>query len=94
MPEIGAQLSTKPQRQSQVQEQISRLEGNLTALHENIGKLQDRLAPVLRSSVPSEQGKGEERAELVVLACTIEGFADSVRLATYKVGDILDRIEL
>lgn len=84
----------KPQRQSQVAEQVSRLDGNLTTLHDNIGKLTDRLSSVLRQSVPSEQEKGQDRIELVNLACTIEGFGDSVRSANYKIEDILDRIEL
>jgi uncharacterized protein YlxW (UPF0749 family) len=84
----------KPQRQSQVNEQVSRLEGNLTTLHDSIGKLQDRLSAVLRSSVLSEQEKGKDSVELVVLACTIEGSADSVRSATHRVEDILDRLEL
>ena len=80
--------------QSQVQEQVSNLEGNLTALHDSIGKLQDRLPSVLRSSVPSEAEKGQDRMELVNLACTIEDFGDSVRSATSKIEDILERIEL
>ena len=91
MPQVG-QLEAK--RQSQVQEQASRLEGNLTALHDNIGKLQDRLSSVLRSSVPSEQEKGQDRAELVNLASTIEVFGDSIKSATYKIEDILERLEL
>jgi phage shock protein A len=93
MPQVG-QLEAKPQRQSQVQEQVSRLEDNLTALHDNIGKLQDRLSSVLRQSAPSEQEKGQERAGLVVFADTIEGFGDSVKSATYKIEDILERLEL
>ena len=88
------QSESQPQRQSQVGEQTNSLEGNLTTLHDNIGKLQDRLSAVLRSSVPSEQEKGKDSVELVVLACTIEGFADSVRSATYKIEDILERLEL
>lgn len=92
--EQSGRLEVKPQRQSQVQEQASRLEGNLTVLHDNIGKLQDRLSSVLRSSVPSEQEKGQDRAELVNLACTVETFGDSVRSASYKIEDILERIEL
>ena len=87
--------SAKAQRQSQVNEQASRLEGNLTTLHDGIGKLQDRLSTVLRSSVPNEKAtEGKDRQELVVLACTIEGFTDSARSATYKIEDILERLEL
>ena len=88
------QLESQPQRQSQVDEQTNRLEGNLTTLHDSIGKLQDRLSAVLRTSVPSEQEKGKDSVELVVLACTIESFADSARSATYKIEDILGRLEL
>ena len=81
-------------RQSQVQEQVSNLEGNLTALHSSIGNLVDRLSSVLRSSIPSEAEKGQDRMELVNLACTIEDFGDSVKSANYKIEDILERIEL
>ena len=81
-------------RQSQVTEQVNRLEGNLTALHDNIGKLTDRLVSVLGSSVSPEQEKGQDRPELVILACTIEGFDDSVQSAIYKIEGLLDRIEL
>ncbi len=89
-----SQLESQAQKQTQVGEQTSRLEGNLTTLHDNIGKLQDRLSAVLRASAPSEQEKGKDRVELVVLACTIEGFAGSVRSAMYKIEDILERLEL
>ena len=88
------QLQPEPQRQSQVAEQVIRLEGNLVMLHDNLEKLQDRLSFVLRSSVPSEQEKGQDRAELVHLACTIEKSGDSVRSATYKLEDLLERLEL
>ena len=88
------ETTAKTKRQSQVAEQVIRLEDNLTALHDNLGKLQDRLASILRSSAPPEQGEGQDGAELVNLACTIEGFGDSVRVASYKLEDILERIEL
>ena len=88
------QLESQPPRQSQVDEQTNRFEGNLAALHDSIGRFQDRLSVVLRSSVPSEQEKGKDSVELVDLACTIEGSADSVRSATHRVEDILDRLEL
>lgn len=88
------QSKVKPQRQSQVAEQVNRLEGGLIALHDSIGKLQDRLSCVLRSSVPLEAEKGQDSVELVTLACTIEGFGDSIKSAAYKIDDMLDRIEL
>lgn len=84
----------QPQRQSQVQEQVDRLDSNSTTLHNSIGKLQDRLSTVLRSSVLSEQPVSKDREELVVLAGTIESFVDSVQTATYKIEDLLERIEL
>ena len=87
-------MTEEVKRQSQVQEQVSNLEGNLAVLHDSIGKLTDRLSSVLRSSAPSEAEKGQDRMELVNLACTIEGFGDSVRSANYKIEDILERIEL
>ena len=88
------QLEAKSQRQSQVQGQVDSLESSLTTLHDNIGKLTDRLSLVLRSDVPSEQEKGKDKVDLVVLACTIEDFVDSVRSARYKIENLLERIEL
>ena len=86
--------TVEPKKQSQVTEQTSNLESNLGVLHDVIGKLQDRLSSVLRTSVPSEKEKGKDRAELVILADTIEGFDDFVKSATSKIEDILDRLEL
>ena len=91
--EMG-QSEAKPERQSQVTVQINNLERGLPTLHEKIGTLVDRLSPVLRSSVPSEQAEGKDNEELVVLASTIEGFVSSVKSAACKIEDILERLEL
>ena len=89
------EAEAKAKRLSQVQEQMNSLDGSLAVLHDSIGKLTDRLSSVLRSSVPSEVvERDKERSELVNLACTIEGFGDSVRLTNYKIKDILERLEL
>lgn len=88
------QLEAKPQRQSQVVEQVNMLESNLTTLHDSIEKLRDRLSSVLRPSLPSEQEKSKDSTKLVNFACTIKDFVDSIKSATYKIEDILDRIEL
>ena len=93
MPQIG-QIEAKPQRQSQVAQQINNLERGLLTLHDKIKTLVDRLSPVLKSSVPSESEEGKDSVELVVLADTIEGFVGSVKSATYKVEDVLERLEL
>ena len=89
----GVLLET-PQRQSQVTVQINNLERGLPTLHDKIKTLIDRLSPVLKSSVPSETEESKDSEELVVLASTIKGFADSVRSATCKIEDILERLEL
>lgn len=52
------------------------------------------MSSVLRSSAPAETEKGKDGVELVVLANTVDGFADSVKLATYEIEDIFERIEL
>lgn len=92
MPQL--EESEAPERQSQVTVQINNLERGLPTLHDKIKTLIDRLSLVLKSSVPSESGEDKDSVELVVLASTIEGFADSVKSATYKIEDILERLEL
>lgn len=96
MTQVGeTKPQTKPQRQSQVVEQTGRLEKNLSTLHTAIGNLTDRLSAVLRSSAPpSVVEKGKDSVELVVLASAFKGFGDSVKLATFKIEDIFERLEL
>lgn len=93
MEELG-QTQVKPKRQSQVTEQINNLESNLGALHNSIGDLTDRLSSVLKAPEAPKEGESKVRVKLVVLASTIQGFDDSVKLAISKLEDILDRLEL
>lgn len=88
------QLEAKPERQSQITEQIDNLEGKLGLLHNKIESLTDRLSSVLRSPEAPKERASEDRTELVLLAGTIQGFDDSVKSAIYKVEDILERLEL
>lgn len=90
MPQIGAEVK----RQSQVTEQSDTLRENLEALHDGIGNLTDRLSPVLKVPEVPKEGGGKDRTELVILAGAIQGFDDSVKSATSKIEDILDRLEL
>ena len=81
-------------RQSQVTEQTDNLTSNLGILHDRFESLAERLSSVLRSLEVPKQGEGKDKAELVALACTIEGFDDSVKSVIYKIEDLLERIEL
>lgn len=86
-------LEAKPERQAQVPEQTSNLKGSLEMLHDRIGNLTDRLSSVLRPETPGEK-ESKDRAELVILAGTIQGFNDSVKSTISEIEDILGRIEL
>lgn len=88
------QSQVKPERQSQVTEQINNLENNLEALHDSIGDLTDRLSSVLKSPEAPTEGESKDRVELVILAGTIQGFDDSVKSAVSKLEDLLGRLEL
>lgn len=97
------QLRSKKERQSQsqVQEQTDRLESHLTVLHDSIGKLTDRLFPVLRSPVlpvllekEIEAKEDKIEVELVELASTIKYSRKSVNHAMCMVEDIIYRLEL
>lgn len=85
--------TAEAKRQSQVTKQANNLKGSLEMLHDRIGNLTDRLSSVLKSEVPKEK-ESEDKTELVILASTIQGFDDSVKSATSKIEDILDRLEL
>ena len=88
------QEEVKPQRQSQVSEQLNNLEKGLVSLHEVINTLVARLEPVLRTELPSEECTGKDKNEVVPLASTLESHADSAKAARSKIDDILDRLEL
>lgn len=70
----------QPQRQSQVQERVEGLRGDLTVLHNSIGELIERLSSVLRPSIPSDVEKAQDRAELVSLAYAVEDFRGFCRV--------------
>ena len=89
------QSEDSPKRQSQVAGQINTLERELPQLHEGIDSLPKRLASVLRQPSPgSAKAESKDSEELVVLACTIQGFVDSVRSAREKIDNLLSRLEL
>lgn len=88
------QSQVKPERQSQVTEQINNLESNLGALHDSIRDLTQRLSSVLKAPEVPKEEESITRVELVVLAGTIQGFDDSVKMAISKLEDILERLEI
>ena len=87
-------LAEEAKRQSQVTEQINRLESSLEALHDKIGNLTNRLSSVLKAPEAPMEGESKDRVELVILAGTIQGFDDLVKSAVSKLEDILQRLEL
>lgn len=82
-----------PQRESQVEDQINGLNGELSRLHECIGSLTDRLGSVLTPESLMEK-KEEVESNLVTLANTIRSCKDSVKDANFKIQDLTDRLEL
>lgn len=88
------QKQAVPKRESQVSEQITHLEEFLGVLHDKIDRLTLRLSSALSAPTPPMEGTGKDRANLVPLAEKMQEFADSVRAADKKIGEIIERLEL
>ena len=81
---------------SQVMLKLRIFDKELEHLENIIGKLDERLAMVLRTSVPSENARfcGPSPTEQVALATMIEERVDRLGALSYRLNDISDRIEV
>lgn len=77
------------QKQSQISEQIERLDKNITELSEEIKNLHDKLGPVVRSSDPVDKEKVVKDSS----ALTLVPLALALRVHGLKIGDLIDSIK-
>ena len=90
----GQDFDVKAGREPRIPMALRNLENQSGCLHDAISRLADRLHPISRSSAPGEAGC-EARMEP---ACEVEGFisrqADSLVIASQRINDLLERLEL
>ena len=83
------------ERESEVSEQMNRLESNLTSLCNDTKALCSRLVTVVKPSLPSDkEDSKKEAAELVPLAARIRDSTRSIISLNFVVKDTLERLEL
>lgn len=80
-------------KETQVQQQLSRCCGNLDNLEGSIKELEARLQGVIVSSKADKEQEAPVQ-QFVTLANNVRSIADRVMLATNKINDLRNRIEL
>ena len=86
--------SEAPERQSQVDEQLSMANNTLDQLNTVISQLFDKLQPVMRGPEPSEDCKEQVKDDLVPLANQIRIIRNKIENEVRRVSDILCHFEL
>lgn len=83
-----------PKRAPQIENQLTRAQGNLELLQKEVAALEQRLSGVLRPIVPTPESIGKEAQQLCPLADVLNRLADGIYHVTGHVTQIMERIEL
>jgi hypothetical protein len=86
-------MKAEETRQGQVSEQLGCLEEAIEMLSHTVGRVEDRLGPVLRVE-DEDEAKAAPAEALVPLAERIDTLAMRVRRQTERLVRILERLEL
>ncbi len=90
-----AGASNQPARLSEVQQQVERGQAAIERMQEKMKSLFARLQPVLRATVPQQEGKDAmARPALVGHANSLSNHNDQLEQIDSGLAEILDRMEL
>ena len=85
-----------PRKQTQMESVASAMETNIARLNVILGRLSDKLSPVLRSKIPSASGsdKAKDGEEIVGLARVFRDHVYNIGRLADEVDDMVNRLEL
>ena len=85
-----------PRKQTQMELVVSAMETNISRLNATLGRLSDKLSPVLRSKIPSASSsdEAEDVEEIVGLARVFRDYALNIGRLADEVDDMVNRLEL
>ena len=84
----------KPEREPQVEIEVSKLDKRVAIVEELANTLSQRLDAIARSRCPQPESKSEDRPQLVELAERLFGIDRRVSAIADNLQNLLDRIEL
>jgi hypothetical protein len=94
-PQPAQSLAKEPVKNSEVTQALQRLEKAMAGEEAELGRLNDRIQPVLCPEPPSPTGIGEEPSHFSSpLAMFIEGMAQKLERRARDVSNLVDRIAL
>jgi len=85
----------EPTRESQVREQMNRLEKEILRAADVRDQMEDRISAILRPGEPSSGERiGNDKAQIAPLAQELERLTELVNTIVSKDRDLLERVEL
>ena len=85
----------EPTRESQVREQMNRLEKEILRAADVRDQMEDRISAILRPGAPSLGERiGNDKAQIAPLAQELERLTELVNTIASKDRDLLERVEL